>query len=91
MVDAYSKMAAVAPSLPEFALPLTPFELTAPVLGLLLVFRTNTAYERFNVGSDASWVMRLGAATRQTRERGSRANTAYERFSVGSDASWAPF
>lgn len=57
MVDAYSKMAAVAPSLPEFALPLTPFELTAPVLGLLLVFRTNTAYERFNVGSDASWAV----------------------------------
>ena len=35
-------------------LPLTPFELTAPVLGLLLVFRTH-GYDRFNAGSDASW------------------------------------
>ena len=41
--------------LPEVELPLTPFELAAPVLGLLLVFRSNTAFERFNVGSDASW------------------------------------
>ena len=41
--------------LPELELPLTPFELAAPVLGLLLVFRSNTAFERFNVGSDASW------------------------------------
>jgi predicted membrane chloride channel (bestrophin family) len=54
-VDSYAKLAASDPNLPEFVLPLTPFELTAPVLGLLLVFRTNTAYERFNRGSDASW------------------------------------
>ena len=41
--------------LPEIELPLTPFELAGPVLGLLLVFRSNTAFERFNVGSDATW------------------------------------
>jgi len=40
---------------PELELPLTPFELAAPVLGLLLVFRSNTAFERFNVGSNATW------------------------------------
>ena len=36
---------------PELQLPLTPFELTAPVLGLLLVFRTDTAYGRFDEGA----------------------------------------
>jgi len=41
--------------LPAIELPITPFELAAPVLGLLLVFRSNTAFERFNVGSDATW------------------------------------
>ena len=41
--------------LPTFALPLTPFELTSPVLGLLLVFRTDTANDRFDVGCDAVW------------------------------------
>jgi predicted membrane chloride channel (bestrophin family) len=41
--------------LPEVELPITPFELAGPVLGLLLVFRSNTAFERFNVGSDATW------------------------------------
>jgi len=40
---------------PEVELPLTPFELAVPVLGLLLVFRSNTAFERFNVGADATW------------------------------------
>jgi len=43
--------------LPEIELPLTPFELASSVLGLLLVFRSNTAFERFNVGSDATWEM----------------------------------
>jgi len=41
--------------LPELELPLTPFELTAPILGLLLVFRSDRAFDRFNVGSDYSW------------------------------------
>ena len=40
---------------PELQLPLTPFELTAPVLGLLLVFRTDTAYNRFKEGSQLTW------------------------------------
>jgi len=67
VVQGYASVAAVDPSLPELALPLTPFELTAPVLGLLLVFRTNTANDRFNVGSDASWEVtgRLRSCIRQ--------------------------
>ena len=35
-------------TLPSIQLPLTPFELTSPVLGLLLVFRTDTANDRFD-------------------------------------------
>eukprot|EP00588_Corethron_pennatum_P022199 CAMPEP_0194317234 /NCGR_PEP_ID=MMETSP0171-20130528/13972_1 /TAXON_ID=218684 /ORGANISM="Corethron pennatum, Strain L29A3" /LENGTH=401 /DNA_ID=CAMNT_0039073745 /DNA_START=269 /DNA_END=1475 /DNA_ORIENTATION=+ len=41
--------------LPQLQLPIIPFELTAPILGLLLVFRTDAAYERFNSGSELSW------------------------------------
>ena len=41
--------------LPEIQLPITPFELTSPVLGLLLVFRTDTANDRFNHGTDSAW------------------------------------
>ena len=57
LVGLYAQMSTMDPSLPEVQLPLTPFELTAPVLGLLLVFRTNTAYDRFDKGSDASWAL----------------------------------
>lgn len=56
-VQLYDQMAQEMSNLPEFQLPLTPFELTAPVLGLLLVFRTNAAYDRFNLGSDAAWAI----------------------------------
>ena len=67
LVDTYTTMARASSTLPEVELPLTPFELTAPVLGLLLVFRTNTAYDRFNAGSDASWdvTCRFRSAIRQ--------------------------
>ena len=41
--------------LPELQLPITPFELTSPVLGLLLVFRTDTANDRFNHGTESAW------------------------------------
>mmetsp|Transcript_24279 Transcript_24279/g.77936 ORF Transcript_24279/g.77936 Transcript_24279/m.77936 type:complete len:307 (-) Transcript_24279:368-1288(-) len=43
LVDVYSTMARASSMMPEVELPLTPFELTAPVLGLLLVFRTDAA------------------------------------------------
>ena len=42
-------------NLPSIQLPLTPFELTSPVLGLLLVFRTDTANDRFTNGCEAVW------------------------------------
>ena len=54
-VGIYNSFATGQESWPELALPLTPFELTAPVLGLLLVFRTNSAYERFDSGNRCAW------------------------------------
>ena len=58
-VDFYDEMRLLGDPMvgfyPELQLPLTPFELTAPVLGLLLVFRTDAAYQRFNCGSEISW------------------------------------
>lgn len=44
-VDVYNSVDIVF-GLPELLLPLTPFELTAPILGLLLVFRTDRAFDR---------------------------------------------
>ena len=49
-VQAYDLAARANPTLPELQLPLEPFELTAPVLGLLLVFRTDSCYARYNEG-----------------------------------------
>lgn len=54
-VDLYDDVLAKLIHYPELRLPLTPFELTAPVLGLLLVFRTDASYSRFNSGSESSW------------------------------------
>jgi len=54
-------------SLPQLQLPIIPFELTAPVLGLLLVFRTDAAYERFKSGSSLTWGMT--ASTRNVMRR----------------------
>lgn len=42
-------------TLPPVQLPLTPFTLTSPILGLLLVFRTDAANTRFNDACDAMW------------------------------------
>jgi predicted membrane chloride channel (bestrophin family) len=42
------KHAAVIPGLPLLGLPLAPFTLASPSLGLLLVFRTNTSYQRWD-------------------------------------------
>eukprot|EP00929_Paragymnodinium_shiwhaense_P039221 TRINITY_DN20629_c0_g1_i1.p1 TRINITY_DN20629_c0_g1~~TRINITY_DN20629_c0_g1_i1.p1 ORF type:complete len:466 (-),score=35.17 TRINITY_DN20629_c0_g1_i1:33-1430(-) len=43
--------------LPDVAIPLTPFELTAPLIGLLLVFRTDKSYDRHKEGNEALWVL----------------------------------
>lgn len=53
-IDLYNSVEHIY-GLPEFEIPLTPFELTAPILGLLLVFRTDRAFDRFNEGADYSW------------------------------------
>jgi len=47
LVELYSYVSARTPELPEVQLPAAPFEFTAPLLGLLLVFRTNSSYLRF--------------------------------------------
>ena len=36
------------PFMPDFSLPALPFQIAMPALSLLLVFRTNTAYFRWN-------------------------------------------
>lgn len=53
-VDLYNSVEHLL-NLPEVELPLTPFELTAPILGLLLVFRGDRAFDRFNQGSEFAW------------------------------------
>lgn len=53
-IDLYNSVEQVY-GLPELELPLTPFELTTPILGLLLVFRSDRAFDRFSLGSDYSW------------------------------------
>jgi len=52
-VELYSFAAARTPELPEVQLPAAPFEFTAPLLGLLLVFRTNSSYLRYAAASRA--------------------------------------
>ena len=44
----------IAVDLPVIALPILPFTLSSPALGLLLVFRTNAAYTRWMISRD-SW------------------------------------
>jgi putative membrane protein len=70
-VEFYNTMATMGDPmegfLPEVQIPIGPFELTAPVLGLLLVFRTDTAYDRFNLGSDVAW--EITAAMRSVTRR----------------------
>ena len=82
-VDYYNVLATLADPregfLPELQLPITPFELTAPVLGLLLVFRTDTAYDRFNLGSDVTWEI---TASLRSAIRRLAAWTAPEAYSV---------
>ena len=55
LVCLYAQCCINDPSLVTLQLPLQPFELTAPALGLLLVFRSDNAYARFKEGSELSW------------------------------------
>ena len=62
-----TQLISVRSRFPELQLPLTPFELTAPVLGLLLVFRTDTAYNRFQEGSQLAWEITASMRTYMRR------------------------
>ncbi|CAE8724251.1 unnamed protein product [Polarella glacialis] len=57
LVEQYHRLQMQTPNLPEIVLPLVPFELTAPLLGLLLVFRTDKSYERHRDGLDSIWAI----------------------------------
>merc|ERR1719238_2503894 len=59
--------------LPALTLPLTIFTLTAPALGLLLVFRTNTCYGRWDEARK-SW----GSIINKTRNLVRQANTFFD-------------
>ena len=54
-VCTYDHFSFADPLLPTLQLPLTPFELTGPALGLLLVFRSDNAYARFKEGKLLAW------------------------------------
>ena len=57
LVCIYAQLCLTNPDLVTLQLPIQPFELTAPALGLLLVFRSDNAYARFKEGSELSWEM----------------------------------
>ena len=67
---AYNLVAAPAWGLRTLSLNLAPLQLLAPVIGLLLVFRTNGSYARFTEGR-----LLWGAAVRHTRDLGRLAAT----------------
>jgi len=58
LVEQYQQLALSQPWLPALRLPFTPFELTAPLLALLLVFRTDKSYDRFKEGGEALGTIR---------------------------------
>eukprot|EP00419_Tripos_fusus_P006335 CAMPEP_0172680292 /NCGR_PEP_ID=MMETSP1074-20121228/16665_1 /TAXON_ID=2916 /ORGANISM="Ceratium fusus, Strain PA161109" /LENGTH=440 /DNA_ID=CAMNT_0013498601 /DNA_START=1 /DNA_END=1320 /DNA_ORIENTATION=- len=57
LVERYHYLQQQDKSLPHFELPVLPFELTAPLLGLLLVFRTDKSYDRYLDVSEAMWTV----------------------------------
>jgi putative membrane protein len=63
--------------IPVLALPLTPFTLLSPSLGLLLVFRTNTSYKRWDEARK-NWGMNIN----HTRDLVRLGNAFYDRQAV---------
>lgn len=53
LVELYNYFAARNAGVPEFQLPALTFDITAPLIGLLLVFRTNSSYVRYTAGGKA--------------------------------------
>jgi len=52
LLNEYNSLATKDPTLPELVLPMNPFDLTAPLVGLLLVFRTESSYARYKAGGE---------------------------------------
>jgi putative membrane protein len=63
--------------LPILSLPLAPFTLASPSLGLLLVFRTNTSYQRWDEARK-NWGMNIN----HTRDLVRMGNSYYDRSAV---------
>mmetsp|Transcript_30041 Transcript_30041/g.82479 ORF Transcript_30041/g.82479 Transcript_30041/m.82479 type:complete len:487 (-) Transcript_30041:296-1756(-) len=66
--------------LPKLTLPLTPFTLASPSLGLLLVFRTNTSYGRWDEARK-NW----GSNINRTRDLNRMANAYYDSTGVSDE------
>lgn len=64
-------------SLPHLALPVFPFTLSSPALGLLLVFRTNSSYQRWLEGR-ARWGTIVSQSRNMIRMAGTFADTTTE-------------
>ncbi|CAB9526793.1 UPF0187 protein [Seminavis robusta] len=75
-----TKMDPIAPFLPVIGLPLAPFTLSSPSLGLLLVFRTNTSYKRWDEARK-NWGMNIN----HTRDLVRLANAYYDREGVSDE------
>lgn len=71
---------ALIPFLPVLSLPLTAFTLTSPSLGLLLVFRTNTSYQRWDEARK-NWGLNIN----RTRDLTRMANTYYDGTGISPD------
>jgi predicted membrane chloride channel (bestrophin family) len=69
-----------SPSLTPAGLPLAPFTLSSPSLGLLLVFRTNTSYKRWDEARK-NWGMNIN----HTRDLVRMANAFYDAKSVSEE------
>jgi len=69
-----------SPFLPPLTLPLQPFTLSSPSLGLLLVFRSNTAYQRWDEARK-NW----GKNINHTRNLNRMANAYYDRTGVSEE------
>jgi len=66
--------------IPMLTLPLTPFTLLSPSLGLLLVFRTNTSYQRWDEARK-NWGMNIN----HTRDLVRMGNAYYDRTAVSEE------
>jgi predicted membrane chloride channel (bestrophin family) len=67
----------IFPNIPILALPLTVFTISSPSLGLLLVFRTNTSYKRWDEARK-NWGMNIN----HTRDLVRLGNAYYDRGAV---------